>query len=131
MKKALFLCIAALLSTSSFATLRTLSVVNHFNEALEFKIDRNRSIVPDFAEKFTLAKNQPAKTRIFPGSKDANIAYIGVIANKSPKKTAFFGVSTEQVSGYLSIGIAYSWEDQEYTTMTFCTPEEYTQKGHC
>lgn len=102
-----------------------LSIINHFDQPLFFVITINPMTVPDLPTSFSLAKNEEIKTRVL----DLKEAYIRTV---NDNKVAFWGVNIEQnkvkVHGYISKGIAYSWNTQ---MIVFCTPDEYRKFHSC
>lgn len=104
-----------------------LIIVNHFNQPLNFKIGVNHEVLPDLPVTFKLQMNDRITSRVMDIQKET---YIRTFADA--EKSGFWGVDVEnnktQIYGYLSKGIAYSWETQ---TIVFCTPEEFEQKGSC
>lgn len=115
--------------TSAHATTddtHTLVIKNHFDKPLRFEIHLNPTTVPDLPNAFSLDPNSMITTKVL----DEKEAYIRV---KDVKKDyAYWGVEIKfdkvLVHGYLSKGIAYSWNAK---TIVFCTPEEYKTKHSC
>lgn len=105
----------------------SITMINHFNTPLNFKITINPHVLPDLPKDFNLDVNNQITSKILDIDKES---YIQV--NGAGKLNAFWGVNIEQqqvkIHGYVSKGIAYSWNMQ---TITFCLPEEYKQYHRC
>lgn len=118
-----------LLSTSVYASDTELTLINHFNHAIDFVVGINPEVLPDFHGKFTLQTQEQIKTQVLDNDKEA---YINGKNQDAKADFAFFGVKDENsktvIHGYLSSGIAYSWSND---ILTFCTPEEYKKKKSC
>jgi hypothetical protein len=121
--------LSSLLTTTTYANHQQheLAIVNHFNKSLSFQVGINPEVLPDWSHTFNLAVNENTSSRVLNTGKEA---YISVRDNNNDY--AFWGVmianQQTKIFGYLSKGIAFSWTKQ---AITFCTPEEYHQKGHC
>ena len=104
-----------------------LIIVNHFDKSLTYFVGRNPDVLPDLSEKFTLAPGNQVTSKVLDLKKEAYIR-----AEDNNEHSAFWGVEVEnnhtKIHGYLSHGIAYSWNTQ---TVVFCTPEEYKKKNSC
>jgi len=112
----------------SFASdTHSVTLINHYNLPMSFTVGRNPDVVPDFPVNFTLNPNEQLTSSVLDIQKEAYIR--GEDANKNYD---FFGVDIENnatvIHGYLSKGIAYSWNND---TIIFCTTDEYKSKHHC
>lgn len=131
MKKIFIAAVLLTLSSLCFSmqAKKELTIVNHFDETLYFKIGINPETLPDFNPTFSLNSGDQIKSQVLDIGKHS---YIRVDA--SAKRSAFWGVDIENqqvtIHGYLSRGIAYSWNKQ--SIITFCLPEAYKANGgHC
>ena len=104
-----------------------ITIINHFDKPLQFKIGVNPEILPDFPIKFMIAANNQMSSKVIDTKKET---YIHTEVNQG--KSGYWGVDVENnkthIHGYLSKGIAYSWKTE---TIIFCTPEEYKKHGFC
>lgn len=107
----------------------TITIVNHFNQTLNYEVGINPEILPDLPEKFSLESNNQISSRIIKANKEA---YIRAEAAEKNKKSAFFGVMLKnhkvKYYGYISEGIAFSWDKD---MITFCTPEDFRKRNAC
>ena len=138
MKKAIFFTLLSMLSIAvspsyaKSADVRTVTIVNHFNDTLNLTVSAHREIVPDVSEKFSLRQNNKVTTRVLIGEEGANEAYFIVEGEQDPDNhEAFWGVDSSGIHGYMDTGIAYSWNNNRLATITFCSPDEYSQNGKC
>lgn len=101
------------------------TLVNHFDQDLSVYVGRNSGTLPDFQERFILAKNESATSSVLVGSPEA---YINAKDPANEARFGFFGVDaknkTTVIYGYMSEGLAYSWQGE---VLTFCTPDAYKQ----
>jgi len=119
---------AILLPTAVFAqNVNEITIVNHFDKALNFVVGINPSSLPDLPEHFTLSPNNQIKTRVLDNNKEAYVR-----AEDDSNDSAFWAIEVKagkpEFHGYISKGIAYSWNTQ---TIVFCTPEEYKKHNSC
>lgn len=103
-----------------------LTIINHFNKPLSYTIGINPEVMPDVPATFKLEPQQQVATQIVNLGKEA---YISV--NDDQSHNAFWGVNVvdgqTKVYGYLSKGIAFSWDTQQ---IVFCTPLDYQQHNN-
>lgn len=105
----------------------TLTIVNHYDKALNYTININPQVLPDLPSTFSEEVGKEVSSQVLDVDKEA---YIRV--EDGDKHSAFWGVKLEKgevkVYGYLSKGIAYSWKQG---IVTFCTPDEYKKRKAC
>jgi hypothetical protein len=108
----------------AFAQDPQIQIVNHYPASLHFIIGINPEVVP---AQFLLKSQTSAQSRVLDLHKEAYIR-----AELDQQNFGFWGVEVQQqdikIYGYLSQGIAYSWNKN---IITFCTPDEYKTKGSC
>ena len=142
MKKALFIPMIgllgalALISLPSYASqkaIRTITIINHFNDTLDFNVNLNRDVVPDLTERFSLSQGAKVTSRVLTDRPaDQSVAYIAATGVQDPQNTqAYWGVDSKEVHEYIKNGLAFSWDDHQLMTLILCTNEEYDMKGHC
>lgn len=104
-----------------------LTIVNHFDKALQFNININPQVLSDFSDTFTIESGNQASSKVEDIGKEA---YLRVEDGADDK--AFWGVEISNnkvyIHGYISKGVAYSWKE---STVTFCTPDEYKKNHGC
>lgn len=115
-------------SISAYAKDNQLTIVNHFDQPLNFKVGLQHEVLPDLPVTFKLDINEQVVSKVLDLKKQAYIRTTG----DTEEKSAFWGVEVvndmTHIHGYVSKSIAYSWKME---TIIFCTPEEYKQKGSC
>lgn len=128
-----FIFFWAVSSSATFAAanlVETVTMVNHFDENLTFYIGVNHETVPGFPSQFTLDVNHAITSIVHMADPNAR-AYVHVESASHPEKNAFLSISGLSLSGYLSHGIAYSWDNHQNAHIIFCTPEAYKKQNHC
>lgn len=114
-----------LLPVSAFCL--SVSLLNHYDNSLKFIVGINPEVLPDVTSEFNMEKQQKITSRVLDLHKEA---YVRVEDEK--ENSAFWGIEIKdnqvKIYGYLSHGIAYSWDQQR---IIFCTPEEYKKKNSC
>jgi len=119
----------SLLSLSAHATSDLdITIINHFNKPLNFFLHINPDILPNLSEHFSLPVNGEINTKIID---QEHRAYVRV-KDDNANDLAYWSIGIEnnksKINGYISKGIAYSWNTQK---IVFCTPEAYKQKNTC
>lgn len=127
MQKYIYALFLTIYSTMVMAYSPTMTINNHYDKPLKFIVGINPEVLADVPAEFSLNPQQKLMTRVMDLNKEA---YIRVEADDV--NNAFWGVEAKtdavQIYGYLSHGIAYSWNNKE---IIFCTPEEYKKKNSC
>lgn len=104
-----------------------LTLINHYKHALSFKVGINPDVLPDITDNLKIEPNQQIKTRVIDTGKEAYIR-----GEDKDNNSAFFGVQIvndkNKVYGYVSKGIAFSWNTEK---VVFCTPDDYKDNGSC
>jgi hypothetical protein len=125
-KQLSFLAILFLLPSLLWANPDELVIENHYNLPIHFQITINPQVVPSLTKSFNLAPSETTHTAVLDIGKEA------YIAGNVNENSVFWGVERLNplitIHGYISKGIAYSWNK---ALLIFCTPEEYKQKHHC
>lgn len=96
---------------------------------MHFIVTINPDVVPDLGKTFELAVNEQIETKVLDNQKEA---YIRGEESTESRHFGFFGLNVTDdyahVHGYLSEGVAFSWD---HSAVTFCTPDEYKKKHSC
>ena len=116
-----------LLPVTVLADNTKITIVNHFDKTMSFVITINPKVLPDLSENFTLAPNDQITTQVLDMQKEAYIH-----GDDGTDNSTFWGIKVEKSQakfhGYISKGIAFSWNTQ---MIVFCTPEEYKKHNTC
>lgn len=125
--------LAITLPLSSHAQkIHKLTIINHYDKNIAFTISINPDVLSDLPTEFTVPQNGQVQSTVLANNKEAYIRGEDV---SNTDKSVFFGVDVSNdvttIYGYSgSHGIAYSWQPGS-EIVTFCTPAEYNQNGHC
>ena len=120
-------CLTILATVAFNANAESLKLVNHFGKDLKVIVGRNPEVLSDFQKEFILANNHTMSSRFSMSNKEAYLR-----AEDTANNYGFFGVELRDqnvnVHGYLSRGLAYSWDQG---VITFCTPSFYIKRNGC
>jgi hypothetical protein len=134
MKKALCIQILFIIFFGTAAcakpiNIMTVTIVNHASQPIIFNVTKNPHIIPDLPLIFILKKQAQISTSVVSGPEGSDEGLIhgsGALFGK-----VFFGMSTASIYGYVGKNIAFSWNNVQDATITFCTPKEFKTDGYC
>ncbi len=122
---------------------QTITIINHYGNNLRIAKEQGSQYLPDIQNNFVLSRYEQV-TSVVEKSQDGSCqsgkdgspnSYIYV--NHGEGYSAFLGVGLScddpnkvVVSGLLDNKIAFSWENGDDATVTFCKPENY-KNGKC